>query len=228
MLYRIIIQSFPRLLYLSSKKIKSGQPYYTKDDYFKEQDIGSKSYDYLKKYSRFLIPKDECANLRGIFSPLGIVTGMSIYKVVRTMGVPHHFICNRKIMKDYCTVFYKKQIGGLKCVFQLHFHKRKLFLYQASINETSKHGYDLIELLLGEYLTAADKQNYNPEKINYFKDEIGNYVCATSEFFGTRFTLVSSHNNSFEQLLEIKYDLAKSKRKDIAKTYNHAFVKATI
>lgn len=226
-MYRLFYRYFPRLLYITTPRSKSNYWYNNKRDYCERISLTNEDYNSLRKYLRHLNKPTGYSKLNGVFSPLGLTIEMGIYDIIKKMGIPYYITKNRHIMKGYSTLFYKKQIGRLKCVFQLHLHKNKLFLFQVSINKNNSKKEDktnLIELLLGDYIETCDYSFYD-KKYNCFKDHNGHYLHTINELFETQFTLLAPEDSSFNQFLMAKQKFSWTERRNVAHSYSHIFVK---
>lgn len=228
MFYQIAVRFAPRLLNFEEGKVKTNHSYYDKKNYFQYYNLAGKSYDYLAGHCKENLNSNKARKVGSIFSPFGLVIGDSICEAVKKLGNPDCFLSNRGLMKRYYTLFYKRQIGDLKCILEFHFHKRKLFLSQVSIHDddlAKREETDLVALLFGEEFKAYNKLQAKNGKI-YFEDINGYSICTVKEPFCTHFILSDQKNSSLKELLKTKFKGDRSRR-NYNETYKKIFLAAS-
>ncbi len=195
-------------------------------DLFEHDNLAYSEYSYLKKCCMKSTRGRDTPfhKIRGTVSPFNLRIGQSSLQIVRKVGLPFHITHNKNLMKGYFTWFYKIWIGDLKCTFQLHFHKNKLFLCKVNISEKSMHGVDIVELLLGRDSTQGSY--FGREGFRYFEDSIGQVICAHTDLFSTQLTISCPGCESLQHFMNMKYSSTRSRTGPKSETYSQAFVKA--
>lgn len=222
--YRIMARMVPKSLEWDSPLGSSRRRKEGKRDYYKHTNLANESYGFLKKHCQFGLQSGEYTKVDRSFSPMGLEIGMKICKAIKKMdSIPDLAISNGDFMDGYYTLFYKKVVAGLRCTFELHFHKADLFLYQVSMYEKRdtkrvKTDIDLTELLLGSYLPSTAEDD---EGAKHYEDRLGQSICAITDSFNTRFIVTNPNSRSLNQLLGAKY---RERVRDYEKIYKGMFL----
>lgn len=230
MLYKLVFQIFPDLICTGLTKTKSGNSYYEKKDQYQYYNLVNRGYNYIKESCQQIIQSGEYKELNGKFSPLGLHLNMKVCRVIGKMGTPNCVISNSHIMKRHYTLFYKKRIGSMRCVFELHFHRKRLFLCQITVNEKGSNDdvnkVCVINKLLGDYIGEGFDLKKESETPHYFKDQDDNSICVHKDVFSTRFVFTNPYNDSLDRLLLAKHKRNKSSRQKEFELHDHIFVQA--
>ncbi len=220
--YRMIIRLFPKSLEWEAPWLSPYRKNESKRAYFKHSNLAIASYNYLKKHCQHGLQSGDYHKIQHTFSPLGLKIGMKVCKAIKKMdALPACVISNSGLVDGHYILFFKKQIGGLRCTFELHFHKTRLFLYQVSLyekkQELKKNAVDLTELLLGTSSSEEDTQHY--------QDNQGQSICAVNDFFYTHFIVTDPNSSSLNQLLAAKY---RGAVKDYEEIYKSTFLETSM
>jgi len=210
----IIFRFCPRLMELNLFN-NSISKYLTKRDYFQYYDLNKKNYSYLKEHCQNGFHTGDFKQLKGVFTPLGISIDTLICKVIMKLGKPGYFIRHRGRFKGFYTLFYKKKIGFLHCIFEMHFYNKKLFICQVSIKDIMQEGtdekIDLIRLLFGYDLKDDSDHDQMKSGVLNFKDAKGYSICSIEDHFSLRFILTDPDSSALNQWLAIKHNQKKHK-----------------
>jgi hypothetical protein len=164
--------------------------------------------------------------LIGVFSPYGVTIGSSLSQVKKVLGKPLFKIFNCPIIRGYKTFYYKRKVNHLKLTFQLHFHKKQLFLAQVNIHNdnSDQDPKDLIKSLIFNHQTCEEGEDKPIDEIQYFKDCDGNSISAYCDHFKTQIICFNPENKTYQELIEKKKGM-EIRKKSAKKPIDNLIVK---
>lgn len=229
LLSEFILNYMPAFLDFPCPKSRMRKGRHDSRDYYQYYNLANQSYEELKKHCQETAHTGNYMKVEGEFSPLSFSLGANIGEVVRKFGKPIFVINNCHIMKGYRTLYFKRKVGDLKCMLQMHFHRRKLFLEQININQkegmTGSHSF-IIESLIGEHLDVDyDVKSLGEDSLKYFEDKFGNSISTTCDHFSARLIFTNPNSESLNELLYYKYKEVIAKKKIADTDYSRLIVK---
>lgn len=116
--------------------------------------------------------------------PMNLTFGSSVHLAKKILGLPRFYLKNRKI-PNHEILFYRKDIGQLDILIQLHFFDDQFLFTQSQFNIspfTSKEDLDIIiSTLFEKYL---DNPNQKVQEYNgWIEDQMGNKI-EVNDIFG--------------------------------------------
>lgn len=180
------------------------------DMHYKDMNLASTSYEFLKEHCQHGLYSGNSKYLPCTFSPLGITIGQPICTVIRKMGsTPHCVLDNTSYLSGYYTLLYKRKIGSLKCTFELHFHKSRLFLFCINMYDTKgatqTQKRDFVKLLLNNSESGGFRKEKGDNGATFFVDNVNQMICGIENLFRTVFILSRPDSSSLNQLLAVKF-----------------------
>lgn len=196
---------------------------------YTEMNLASNTYQYLKEHCQNGLHSGEFTQLPVSFSPIGLKIDMPICTAIRKMGsTPDYVIDNSEYLNGHYTLFYKRRIRNLRCTFEMHFHKSRLFLLQVKVYEKCNHiqtkRSDFIYLLLNAEGDSILEDCTSG--VRYFQDTRNQFICGINNLFSTNFILSNPNGSSLNELLFAKYKKSEYGSTDSNATFKHTFIKA--
>ncbi len=172
----------------TGKSVLFGQSYLTQSDYLR-----------LNQLMEGKVPTN---TLESEFAPLSLKLGYCLFRIQHVMGKPDYVLKQGELMRGYRILFYKKILAGLRCTFELHVHRGKLFLYRLNIHNSGLDpmGDAVIKAIFQGELTY--EQNVGSPASLHLKDIRNQHVLIRQDYFNTHFLVCKPVGSSLKALIE--------------------------